>query len=115
MNTNPTIDDDVSTTRDHVDEENPMPQPLSDTADLGAINPLLTRSDLQRLLRLSDRTIRRLVSSGEFPRPIKLGGTHRWRREDIRAFLDRLAETEISPTDADTGTPAETTANQQSA
>ena len=38
---------------------------------------LLTGRDLEGLLKLSARTIARLVASGALPRPIVLGGSRR--------------------------------------
>ncbi len=40
------------------------------------------------LLGISVRQVWRLNSSGRLPRPIRLGGSVRWRREEIVAFLD---------------------------
>ena len=47
---------------------------------------LLTGRDLEALLKLSARTIARLVVSGALPRPIVLGGSRRWRARDICAL-----------------------------
>jgi len=54
------------------------------------LEPLLTTSDLERLLKVDRRTITRLVKRGELPAPLKLGGSNRWRPEDINAAIDRL-------------------------
>ncbi len=50
--------------------------------------PLLTMHDLERLLRLTRRTITRLCAAGKFPPPLKVGRSNRWRMEDI-ASLER--------------------------
>jgi predicted DNA-binding transcriptional regulator AlpA len=55
------------------------------------LEPLLTTPDLERLLKVDRRTITRLVKRGELPLPLKLGGSNRWRPEDINAAIDRLA------------------------
>jgi predicted DNA-binding transcriptional regulator AlpA len=55
------------------------------------LEPLLTTPDLERLLKVDRRTITRLVKRGELPAPLKLGGSNRWRAEDINAAIDRLA------------------------
>jgi predicted DNA-binding transcriptional regulator AlpA len=54
--------------------------------------PLLTTRDLGRLLKVDRRTINRLVKRGQLPRPLKPGGSNRWRPEDITAALDRLGD-----------------------
>ena len=53
--------------------------------------PLLTTSDLEKQLKVDRRTVTRLVKRGELPMPMKLGGSNRWRPEDISATLDRLS------------------------
>jgi predicted DNA-binding transcriptional regulator AlpA len=55
------------------------------------LEPLLATSDLEGLLKVDRRTITRLVKRGQLPRPLKLGGSNRWRPEDISAAIDRLA------------------------
>lgn len=44
------------------------------------------------LLRVSQRHISTLVCKHEFPKPIKLGNSSRWRSTDIQAFLSRAPE-----------------------
>jgi predicted DNA-binding transcriptional regulator AlpA len=65
-------------------------QSLDDQAASILLEPLLTTSDLERLLKVDRRTITRLVKRGELPAPLKLGGSNRWRPEAIAAALDRL-------------------------
>jgi predicted DNA-binding transcriptional regulator AlpA len=73
--------------------------------DLGMLlEPLLTTADLERLLRVDRRTITRLVKRGELPAPLKLGGSNRWRPQDIKAVIDRLGQRagrEIEPVASD--------------
>lgn len=59
---------------------------LSAPSDLHALEPLLTSDDLQKILRVAERTIHRMAADGRLPAPIKLGG-NRWRAEDIRRLL----------------------------
>jgi predicted DNA-binding transcriptional regulator AlpA len=63
---------------------------LKDQAAGVLLEPLLTTPDLERLLKVDRRTITRLVKRGELPAPLKLGGSNRWRPEDITAAIDRL-------------------------
>ena len=55
--------------------------------------PLLTVSDLCRLLQVSPRTIRRWVLEGKFPEPTRLGNAPnspvRWPPEEIAAWLEQ--------------------------
>jgi predicted DNA-binding transcriptional regulator AlpA len=53
--------------------------------------PLLTVEDLERLLRVDARTIRRLWKRGRFPLPLKIGGQNRWRAEEVNEALELLA------------------------
>ena len=68
-----------------------MPSILTAPTDQCAPEPLLTRRDLEHLLQVGDRTLRRWAASGVLPRPVKLGGVNRWHREDVRHFLAKLA------------------------
>jgi predicted DNA-binding transcriptional regulator AlpA len=63
---------------------------LKDPAAGTLLEPLLTTTDLERLLKVDRRTITRLVKRGELPAPLKLGGSNRWRPENINAAIDRL-------------------------
>jgi len=53
--------------------------------------PLLTSNDLQRLLRVGDRTLRRWVDAGRLPAPVRLGRARRWQADVIRDWLSLLA------------------------
>ncbi len=54
------------------------------------LEPLLTVEDLERLLRIDRRTVARLVQRGQLPRPLRLGGQNRWKKEDLADALDVL-------------------------
>lgn len=43
----------------------------------------LTAKQLGKILGLSPRTVWRFRSSGQLPKPIKIGGAIRWRLSDI--------------------------------
>jgi excisionase family DNA binding protein len=55
------------------------------------IRPLLTVADLEELLKLHRRTITRLCRAGRLPKPMKVGNSNRWRREEIDNLLKRPA------------------------
>jgi predicted DNA-binding transcriptional regulator AlpA len=54
------------------------------------MEPLMTINDVAKLLKVVPRTIARLWERGQLPRPLKLGGSNRWRPQDIAAAIDRL-------------------------
>lgn len=64
--------------------------PTSTTSPLSSFVPLLTREDLEALFRLDRRTIARLCQRGQLPRPIKIGGSNRWRLDQIQETLKLL-------------------------
>lgn len=64
-----------------------------DRLDPDALPSFLTRSDLERLLQVGERTLRRWVTNEFLPPPVKLNGRNRWRRDDVRQFLARLSNT----------------------
>jgi predicted DNA-binding transcriptional regulator AlpA len=53
-----------------------------------SVPSLLTRSDLQTVLRLSSRTIGRLVANGGLPQPVRVGQSYRWRVSEIEQFIE---------------------------
>lgn len=53
---------------------------------------LLTVADLARLLRLDERTVRRRRRDGSIPAAIDIGGSLRWRRSEIDAWLEEQRE-----------------------
>ena len=52
---------------------------------------LLTDRQVGQALGVSSRLIWKLAATGELPRPLKIGRASRWRREDVTAYVDRLA------------------------
>jgi predicted DNA-binding transcriptional regulator AlpA len=53
---------------------------------------LLDPDDLAAYLKIDVRSLRRLRNSDGFPKPIMLGGSPRWRRETIDAWLAEQEE-----------------------
>jgi excisionase family DNA binding protein len=62
------------------------------TAIAEDLTRLLTRADLSERLQISKRTISRMLSSGELPRPAKIGRLVRWRESDIAQFIERMID-----------------------
>ena len=48
---------------------------------------LIPAEELARLLQVSTRTLLRLRSAGELPQPVRLGGTVRWRLDEVRKWI----------------------------
>ncbi len=48
---------------------------------------LLSAQDLAGMMRVSTRTVWRLLSGGKLPQPIRIGGSVRWRRPDVEDWV----------------------------
>ena len=59
------------------------------TSDAKASIPceLITAVQLADLLSISERTLYRLKSTGQLPKPISLGGSVRWRLSEVRSWI----------------------------
>jgi len=53
---------------------------------------LLTLVQAAQVLAISKRTLERLIASGEFPHPLKIGRSSRVSAEDVDSYLQRLQE-----------------------
>ena len=63
-------------------------EPSQEQADgVTPLQPLLTSGDLQRLFRVTARTIARWYAIGLLPPPIKVGSRNRWRADVIRRYI----------------------------
>ena len=49
---------------------------------------LVTAAELAALLNLSKRTLWRLRSAGDLPKPVKLGNSVRWVRDEIKKWIE---------------------------
>lgn len=50
---------------------------------------LLTVDELSELLKVSKRTIWRMRSSGQIPKPVRIGGGVRWRQSEIENWIKK--------------------------
>ncbi len=57
-----------------------------------AAERMLTVRDLAELLSVHTRSIRRWVSEGELPPPIKIGGSLRWKPARIQEWIQEKEE-----------------------
>ena len=51
---------------------------------------LVSVNDAAKLMSISRRTVERLISSGDLPRPLKIGGCSRFRIKDITGYIERM-------------------------
>ena len=65
--------------------------PNSDHPNFGP-KLLLRDRDVAAVLSISVRYVWRLVTAGQFPKPVRLGNCTRWRRSDIDEFVRRAAD-----------------------
>jgi len=54
-----------------------------------APEPLLTAQETARMLRVSERTLRRWTRAGYVPQPLRFGRTIRYRRADVEKWLNQ--------------------------
>jgi len=53
------------------------------------VEPLLVNaSEVARMLSISKTTLWRLRASGRLPRPIRIGGSIRWKMTEIRSWIE---------------------------
>ncbi len=48
---------------------------------------LISALELAKLLQVSTRTLWRLRSAGKLIKPIKIGGSTRWRLDEVQAWI----------------------------
>lgn len=54
---------------------------------------LVTMAFITKLTGLTDKWFYKLISLGEFPKPIKLGRSSRWLESEVEAWLqERIAQ-----------------------
>ena len=51
---------------------------------------LLSDREAAEMLRIGRATFWRLVKAGTLPKPVKLGGATRWRRDEVVAAVDAM-------------------------
>ena len=53
---------------------------------------MLTLWEVARLLGIGLRTLRRHIAAGNFPKPIRIGGTLRYSRKAVLKWIDACSE-----------------------
>lgn len=56
-------------------------------SDADAEPLLATAADIAKMMRISSRTLWRLVSAKRVPEPLRFGGAVRWRVDDIKEWI----------------------------
>jgi len=58
--------------------------------DLSGPTPivLIKAEEFARMLGISPRTLWRLLSAGKLIQPIRIGGSTRWRMDEVRRWID---------------------------
>ena len=51
---------------------------------------LVSVNDAAKLMAISRRTVERLVSAGDLPRPVKIGKSSRFRIRDILNYIEKM-------------------------
>lgn len=64
-------------------------QPTTLSTLATSIEPLVTKSDLERILQIDSRTIDRMRSTGKLPKPdLFLSRMPRWKASTVRAWIE---------------------------
>ncbi len=62
--------------------------PLMVGGNSAEAGPLLaTAAEVAKMIRISPRTLWRLVSADQVPEPLRIGGAVRWRVDDIKQWI----------------------------
>jgi len=77
------------------EREVPPTAPIIPPAPVGV--ELVNARELARVLAVSERTLYRLKSTGELPPPVVLGGSVRWRLDEIRQWISKGCPRPIKP------------------
>ena len=59
-----------------------------------ATEELLTKKQVSEILKISTRSLDRLIEKGHFPKGLKLGGVPRWRRSVVDEAIDQLDQSD---------------------
>ncbi|MFM7318335.1 MAG: helix-turn-helix transcriptional regulator [Isosphaeraceae bacterium] len=58
---------------------------------------LMSAEELAEMLRISERTLWRLLSAGQIPKPVRIGRSTRWRANEIREWIDSGCQSGAKP------------------
>lgn len=81
---------------DHIPANEAEP---STSQSRSSLPELLTIRELAKVLKLSPRSIWRLVRNRQLPSPIRIGGSIRWRVGDVSSWINEAASPQKKPDD----------------
>jgi excisionase family DNA binding protein len=92
-----------------MDPEPMIEQPTAAAAGAIAEKPLvLDAREAARLLGISRSTFLKLHAAGKTPMPVRFGRAVRWRRDDLKAWLDAGAPSRAKWLELNKGKPGRT-------
>lgn len=60
---------------------------------LNADDPLINMVFITTYTNMTDKFFFKLIKNGQFPKPVKLGRSSRWRKSEVEAWMqERMAE-----------------------
>lgn len=60
----------------------------SEREPIGEQTQLISAEQVADMLSISTRTVWRLLSTGQMVQPIRIGGSVRWRLDEVRQWID---------------------------
>lgn len=66
--------------KDHAGAASPLPT--------NGLPQMISIDELSGILGMSKRTVWRLLSVGRIPEPVRIGGSTRWRLDEVRRWID---------------------------
>ncbi|MGT3828559.1 helix-turn-helix transcriptional regulator [Enterobacter kobei] len=67
------------------------------TTLLNADDPLIDMHFITAYTNMTDKWFYKLIAENQFPKPIKLGRSSRWRKSEVEAWMqERMAESRSS-------------------
>ncbi|MEI7923672.1 MAG: helix-turn-helix domain-containing protein [Planctomycetota bacterium] len=61
------------------------------------VGVLISASELAEMLHISERTLWRLLSAGQIPKPVRIGRSTRWRANEIRDWIESGCQSGVRP------------------
>ncbi|MGA4583491.1 helix-turn-helix transcriptional regulator [Enterobacter hormaechei] len=63
---------------------------------LNADDPLIDMVFITKYTNMTDKFFFKLIKNGQFPKPVKLGRSSRWRKSEVEAWMqERVAESRM--------------------
>lgn len=67
----------------------PETLPLTDREEIFHEPLLISVEELSMILKVSPRTVWRLLSAGKLIEPVRIGGTVRWRLQEVKDWINQ--------------------------